>query len=401
MCFIFEAGQPVGDQKTHSSSKMKIATSIALLLAAPVLGSFKDLEIQSSSADSSEELCDMTLPGSVCLFDGKKVLMPDAAPLGLSGRWTFDEIKPVDSSGNGNHATFTVGSAPGVMGRGASGRFTGFNSLRIPDLKGTLLSTQKDGDFAISFWLYLPQNPIELEQGHASAGEKLMCSVVSKGESTETPAVSIMMSPKTRHLEIRAVTGKNGPQHEKFESVGKIRTNAWVHVAMMRTNRKAGGQSVSDLTLWLNGVQDMSASTKFGPTVGNSEPLVISSPKNEKDAGACHVSMFIDELKTYSEGFEKDVFPEFVTAEASPALGGIDPGFARCGCMGCTATEASTDACSEGYHLCTEMELNVGGYQIGRANGCLDYTVKNVWTAADAQSGKEGKGVGMCCRSQW
>ena len=67
----------VGRSKKTHSSKMKIATSIALLLAAPVLGSFKDLEIQSSSADGSEELCDMTLPGSVCLFDGKKVLMPD------------------------------------------------------------------------------------------------------------------------------------------------------------------------------------------------------------------------------------------------------------------------------------------------------------------------------------
>jgi hypothetical protein len=49
----------------------------------------------------------------------------------------------------------------------------------------------------------------------------------------------------------------------------------------------------------------------------------------------------------------------------------------------------------------TEMELNVGGYQIGKTNGCLDYSVINVWTADDAKNAKEGKGVGMCCRSQW
>ena len=343
----------------------------------------------------------MTLPGSICLFNGKKVLMPDAAPQGLSGRWTFDEIKPVDSSGNEQHATFTVGAAPGVMGRGASGRFTGFNALRVPDEKGTLLSSQKDGNFALSFWLYLPQNPIELEQGHASAGDQLMCSLVTKGENTDTPAISIMMSPKTRRLELRAVTGKNGPQHEKFVSIGKVRTNAWVHVALLRARRDAGGQSVSDLTLWLNGVQDVSASTKFGPSIGNTDALVVGSPENEKNAGACRIAMYVDELKTYAEGLEIDVFPEFVRAEASPALSGVDPGFARCGCTQCTSTEASADACSEGYHLCTEMELNVGGYQIGRANGCLDYSVKNVWTADDAKNSKQGSGVGMCCRSQW
>ena len=196
---------------------------LLFLLTTPILASQKLLEVQESLA--SEELCDMTLPGSICLFDGKKVLLPDSSPIGLSGRWTFDEIKPVDSSGNERHATFTVGAAPGVMGRGASGRFTGFNALRIPDDKGTLLSSKKDGNFAISFWLYLPQNPIELEQSHASAGDQLMCSLVTKGENTDTPAISIMMSPKTRRLELRAVTGKTGPQHEKFTSVGKIRTN--------------------------------------------------------------------------------------------------------------------------------------------------------------------------------
>jgi hypothetical protein len=383
-----------------------IALALGAVQATTTTKLLKELEVQESTASTAlapttEELCDMTLPDSVCLFEGKKVLMPDAAPAGLSGRWTFDEIKPVDSSGNGRHATFTVGAAPGVMGRGASGRFTGFNSLKINDDAGTLLNDQKDGNYGLSFWLYLPQNPVELESTHSSAGEQLMCSLVTKGENTDTPAVSIMMSPKTRRLEVRAVTGKTGPQHETFKSTGKIRTNAWVHVALLRANRVVSGQAVSDFTLWLNGVQDLSGTTKFGSTVANKDPLVVGSPKNEEEAGACRIMMFVDELKTYSDGFEVDVFPEFVSAEAAPALGGIDPGFARCGCTDCTSIEASTDACSEGYHLCTEMELNVGGYQIGKTNGCLDYAVKNVWTVEDAKNEVAGKGVGMCCRSAW
>ena len=103
--------------KTYNRSAM---IKLLFLLTTPILASQKLLEVQESLA--SEELCDMTLPGSICLFDGKKVLLPDSSPIGLSGRWTFDEIKPVDSSGNERHATFTVGAAPGVMGRGASGR---------------------------------------------------------------------------------------------------------------------------------------------------------------------------------------------------------------------------------------------------------------------------------------
>jgi hypothetical protein len=264
---------------------------VATTNAAATTRIIKDLEVQDSavaSTSTTEELCDMTLPGSICLFDGKKVLMPDAAPKGLSGRWTFDEIKPVDSSGNERHATFTVGAAPGVMGRGASGRFTGF---KISDKKSTLLNSEMDGNYGLSFWMYLPQNPTELEQTHSSSGDQLMCSLVTKGENTDAPAVSIMMSPKTRHLEIRAVTGKTGPQHESFKSTGKIRTNAWVHVALLRTNRKVSGQDVSDFTLWLNGVQDLSGSTKFGSSIANAQPFVVGSPKNEEAAGACRIMM--------------------------------------------------------------------------------------------------------------
>ncbi len=355
------------------------------------------LSCSSSVARAEDELCDMTVPSSVCLFGGQKVLLPDASPAGLSGRWTFDEIKPVDSSGNMHHASFTVGAGPGVMGRGSSGAFTGFNTLRIPDPDGDLLSSAEDGNFGLSFWVYLPQNPVELQEGHASAGDKLMCSLVTKGEDAEKPAVSVMMSPKTRRLEVRVVTKEDG--HEAFRSTGKVRTNAWVHVALLRVKRES---SASDLTLFLNGVQDMAESTKFGASVPNSEPLVVGSPRSEETKGSCHVMMYVDELKTYAADFDVTTFSEFVAAEASPALAGIDPGFARCGCVNCTSTVAASSSCGKGYRLCNEMELAMGGYQIGRANGCIDYKTKKVWTPKDLEkSPTSGHGAGMCCRAQW
>ena len=63
----------------------------------------KTLEVQAAG-NSADPNCDITFPGALCVFGGKKVVLPDATQPGLTGRWTFDEVKPIDSSGNGNHA---------------------------------------------------------------------------------------------------------------------------------------------------------------------------------------------------------------------------------------------------------------------------------------------------------
>ncbi len=58
----------------------------------------------------------MVADGAICLFEGRKVLLPDAAPKGMIAHWNFDGDHVVDSSGNRNHAKDPIPSGPGLSG---------------------------------------------------------------------------------------------------------------------------------------------------------------------------------------------------------------------------------------------------------------------------------------------
>ena len=88
------------------------------------------------------------------MFEGRKVLLPDATPKGLVAHYTFDEIKVLDSSGNSNHAKYAIPAGPGVGGKGASAMFNGFDSVEVPH------SPSFDSKvFSVSFWMYLYKDP--------------------------------------------------------------------------------------------------------------------------------------------------------------------------------------------------------------------------------------------------
>ena len=53
---------------------------------------------------SRPQHCDLVAAGSLCLANGEKVLLPDAVPKGMNGRWSFDDNRGLDSSGKRNHA---------------------------------------------------------------------------------------------------------------------------------------------------------------------------------------------------------------------------------------------------------------------------------------------------------
>ena len=77
---------------------MITAVCAALGAAAPYTS------IAPRSFSSADEECDMVVNGAICLFNGRKVLLPDAVPKDMVAHWTFDEMKVVDSSGSRNHA---------------------------------------------------------------------------------------------------------------------------------------------------------------------------------------------------------------------------------------------------------------------------------------------------------
>merc|ERR1711907_734343 len=92
--------------------------------------------------------------GGICLANGEKILLPDAVPKSMVGRWTFDDNKALDSSGKRNHAKNSIPSGPGVSSRGNSARFNGFDLVEVPHHDSMNAQT-----FSMSFWFYLIKDP--------------------------------------------------------------------------------------------------------------------------------------------------------------------------------------------------------------------------------------------------
>lgn len=113
-------------------------------------------------------VCDVAFDSTLCFFNqqhGKSpriyclcktpfsiVLLPDARPHGLVGRYTFDMTKPLDSSGSRNHALGpTVAGSPwGNIGASAVFRK---NYILIPHS-----SSFETTDYSVSFWIYRLQD---------------------------------------------------------------------------------------------------------------------------------------------------------------------------------------------------------------------------------------------------
>lgn len=351
------------------------------------------VKVKSASVKAGafvSEDCDISLPGAICLFNGRKIVMPDAAPQGLVGRWTFDEVKVIDSSGNANHAIHSIPAGPGAFGNGASAMFNGFDFIEIPH--GPSLDFT---DFTVTFWMYLNKDPKSLNT-HGEAD----CPVLRKGGAGKYNP-GIRLNTQTRKLKIRLTTASEAVEAEDLDSRANVRMKSWVHVALVRSGK--------NVKLYVNGVLDSEKNTAQ-TSVTNVGKLFIGGTPDLIDK--CHLAMYLDELRIYNRALGAD----HVEAEAGPALSGIEPSFARLGCSSCNL-EASGSSCPETYHLCTAMELHTGGYQVARANGYADFKTR-VWTHGEfkARTGKgsdkavdkvfdvtttadspTANGVGMCC----
>jgi hypothetical protein len=332
--------------------------------------------------------------GAICLFDGRKVLLPDATPKGLVGHYTFDDVKILDSSGNGNHGKFAIPSGPGANAYGSSAMFNGFDWVEIPHTPSFAGST-----FSISMWIYIYKDPATTVK-HGGR----WCPLLHKGASADDGAPSLSIHTEKRQAKMSvATTSDQHPLGEFKESNAKLPVNRWAHVAMVRT--------ATENVLYINGIRDSKVRTE-GAAVGNKGSLFIGGVPWLADS--CHISSYVDEVRVYSRPLLEDE----IQAEASPALGGIEPAMVQLGCKECDVTTASR-SCIAGYHLCTAMELHTGGYQVARLQGYADWHT-HVWshgqyaktTAAAGTSAHAAemafstagngaappaKGLGLCC----
>lgn len=144
-----------------------------------------------------------------------------------------------------------------------------------------------------------------------------------------------------------------------------------------------------------------SENTTVGTIVHNTGPIFLGGDPWRPAGG---FDGFIDEFKFYGRALTTDE----IQAEASPALGGVEPAFLELGCMGCTLNAAHS-TCRAGYHLANTRDLFAGGYQLARTMGWATSS-SHVWTAEEAEAGSETNsswsgvaagtqltGLGLCC----
>ena len=219
-----------------------------------------------------------------------------------------------------------------------------------------------------------------------------------------TPTVGPPRPPRSppAQRDIKLSVATNSDQHPTGEfkaSSARMPINRWAHIALVRTPTES--------VLYVNGIRDSKLQTE-GAAVPNQGPLYIGGVPWLIDK--CHIASYIDEVRYYS----RPLLEEEIQAEASPALGGIEPSMVQLGCVGCDVTTASRK-CLKGYHLCTAMELHTGGYQVARLQGYADWQT-HVWSEAQYQKEKASsskhterafsnagaaaapaKGLGLCC----
>ena len=318
-------------------------------------------------------LCDLVLSGGVCLFGGETVLVPEAAPVGLVGHWSFDDGSGLDGSGLQHHANLTVAAGPAMGGQGASALFNS-DYMEVPDAPDLDVRL-----FTVTTWVYMYRD--------ADAGDSFRwCPILQKGRDDPSGAVynrspALFYDRRDRGLRAFVLTTSADayPQGEFVDSNARLPYQRWTHIAVVRGERR--------IRLYINGIIDAMNTTE-GFTFTNSDSFFIGGAPGYTEN--CPVRHLQDELRFYS----RELTEEEIEAEASGALGELEPRYVRLGCINCVYADAIA-ACPSGYHLCTSIELHSGGYQVARANGWVNWNSR-VW--AHGSPSDSELGLGVCCQ---
>ena len=322
--------------------------------------------------------CGLFSPSALCLKNGDRVFLPSAVPKGLIGHWGFDEVHPLDSSRFKNHATQRIKAGPGFGGLGSSGFFTNGNYLTIPSK-----SEFNANEFTITFFMFV------IEDSYLSSKGSRFCPIIQRGNDDlfnkqfhRSPALYYDRKNLKLKLYLKT-TDLNNPQGESLLSNSIIVPQRWLHITIK--------QIKSSLMLYINGILDSSI-TLVGVNEVVDSPLYIGNVPWLQDQ--CSYPFLLDEVRYYNTPKSED----YIQAEASPVLGGIQPNFLQLGCMSCNIKEAG-GSCKEGYRLCSSIELHTGGYQIARSLGWITPTT-HIWTHAASEKPDEFndiQGLGLCC----
>ena len=353
---------------------------IILLLVLRIDASSSQLKTKSTMVEDEE--CDIVLEHGLCLYNGDKLLFADAKPEGLAGHWSFDDYRGLDSSGNHNHASSPIRPGPSMGGSAYSANIGQGNYITIPNSEDF-----NSRVFSITFWVFFIRD--NLEDPESIQGLR-MCPLLYKGnedkaknENARAPAILLDRKERTIKVTVSTTANDTTTEGESITSNSRLPFNRWVHIGVVRLDKK--------IRLYVNGILDSVLQT-LGSTLSNDYPLYVgNTPWTEEE---CTISAYVDELRYYV----RDLVEQEIEAEASPALGNMNPSFVQLGCVNCPITQAA-ESCIEGYHLCSTIELHSGVVQIARSLGWTKWNSR-IWSfSATKQAAEltEGLGLGICC----
>jgi hypothetical protein len=352
------------------------------------------LEYSSSTEDDSnnprgDDFCDVTSFGSLCFSDRQGVLEAAGKPPGLVGRWTFDEEFALDSSGHSNHGNMPLLHGPSPAGIGHSALFR----KSFVTLPHTEQLDFQFTDFAFTFWIYVPTSDLSIKKIAPN-----WCPVLRKGVHAPNAdhfesSPAILYSQATGHLRLGVSTtthsGTDAPDGQYIDSNARVRPNRWMHLAVQRHGPK--------MLLYANGILD-AVMPIHGEILHNKHALYVGGDPFSTEQ--CAHTMYLDELRIYNRALA----PHELEAQAALALGGVSPSFVHLGCPRCGAMEAKK-SCPQSRHICSNMELHAGAYQVARTQGWITKGLE-VWTH-DRLAGKEffpnpdvlamSVGLALCC----
>jgi Concanavalin A-like lectin/glucanases superfamily len=322
--------------------------------------------------------CDVSVDTGICIYSESNVIKPLGVPDSLTGYWSFDDNQGLDYSGLGNNANTAASPGMSFNGRGSSAKFLGNDYISVPS---TVSISSKV--FSLTFWVYM-----FIEDTINRTGLRY-CPILQKGNDDETTETyertpAIFFDRQTTMLKIYVTTtqSQDFPEGEYLESYAHIPYERWTHITVIRTTQR--------ITLYVNGIFDQQNNT-YGWTDPNSSPLYIGgSPSKGTE---CPMPFLIDELRYYT----REVTTSEIFSESTGSLGQMESRFMTLGCVKCTLDTASA-SCSDGYHLCTTIELHSGGYDIVRAMGWYQISAE-VWSynALGTDYDTNELGLGVCC----
>jgi hypothetical protein len=339
--------------------------------------------IFSSSSSSSSSLnkfsldeCNILTQGPICINNGDKIILPSNFPKELKAYYSFDQSRGIDESGNGNNLNGEYLSGPSFGGLGQSALFKNGNFLELKNDNNLLNNDNDNNDFTVTFWFFL------IDDYNSLAGERYCPFIQNGNENKHDKKFALYYDRQEKYIKIYL------NDKDVLTSNSKFFTQKWFYIALTKSNDK--------ITLYVNGILDKTQTISNKDNNNNKENnnnvLYIGNTPWLKEQ--CDFPHLLDEIKFYSSNLDKN----YIQAESSNILGGIEPNYLKIGCIDCTIDEAEK-SCNEGYNLCTSLELHAGGYQIARGLGLIQWDT-HIWahSALDNKNDyKDLKGLGLCC----